>query len=290
MDADILRLVLFILGVAFVAGIYFWDKRKHVDSRLARKQVSRKANRHDSSVFDQVEHREPVIADRIEPELEPEPELDREPELDPEPATQAEPEIQFQNETVHDHEPVSIDPPASELSFSAQPKDVDIEDDSLSFTSTDAFQEFEAGADLPTKILQINLVMRNGEISGQMILDLAAELNLELGEFNIFHRMDKKTNKSIFSMANIVEPGSFDKATMDSFKTPGLTLFSQLPAPIDCVKVYADMVDVAKRIRYIVGAELQDSSHSVMTAQSIEHEREAVVQYKHKLQLAMQSL
>ncbi|NNJ91127.1 MAG: hypothetical protein HKP55_05590 [Gammaproteobacteria bacterium] len=268
MDADILRLVLFILGAAFVAGIYFWDKRKPVDSRLARKRVSRKASRHDSSVFDQVEHRDPVI----------------------EKETISEPEFQTEKQAGLDIEPVSAEPVADELSFTAQPGDVAVDDDSLSFSSTDAFQEFEAGTDLPTKILQINLVMRNGEISGQMILDLAAEMNLELGEFNIFHRMDKKTNKSVFSMANIVEPGSFDKVHMDTFKTPGLTLFSQLPAPIDCVKVYSEMVDVAKRIRYIVGAELKDSSHSVMTAQSIEHEREAVVQYKHKLHLAMQSL
>lgn len=280
MDSDILRLVLFILGVAFVAGIYFWDKRKHVDSRLARKQVSRKAKRHDSSVFDQVEHRDPGIDKIIEPE--PEPGLEEE--------VETQPDVQVYEEPVLDMEPDSPEPVANELSFSAQPEGVPVKDDALSFSSTDAFQEFEAGADLPTKILQINLVMRNGEISGQMIMDLAAELNLELGEFNIFHRLDKKTNKSIFSMANIVEPGSFDKTAMDSFKTPGLTLFSQLPAPIDCVKVYSDMVDVAKRIRYIVGAELRDSSHSVMTAQSIEHEREAVVQYKHKLQLAMQSL
>jgi len=269
MDADILRLVLFILGAAFVAGIYFWDKRKPVDSRLARKQVSRKASRHDSSVFDQVEHRE-------------EPVIDKE--------VVSEPEFQAENEAEFDIESVAAEPVASELSFSARADGVAVDDNALSFSSTDAFQEFEAGADLPTKILQINLVMRNGEISGQMILDLAAELNLELGEFNIFHRMDKKTNKSIFSMANIVKPGSFDKSQMETFKTPGLTLFSQLPAPIDCVTVYSEMVDVAKRIRYIVGAELQDASHSVMTAQSIEHERDAVVQYKHKLQLAMQSL
>ena len=296
MDADTLRLVLFILGVAFVAGIYFWDKRKHVDSRLARKQVSRKSNHHDSSVFDQVAYRESDTQKSAAPdpqsELQPDPQSGPQSALAPEPESKplAKSEIQSTYESEVETEPVSSEPVAAELSFSARDEELAVEDDALSFSSTDAFQEFEAGADLPTKILQINLVMRNGEISGQMILDLAAELNLELGEFNIFHRMDKKTNKSIFSMANIVEPGSFDKAAMESFKTPGLTLFSQLPAPVDCVKVYTDMVDVAKRIRYIVGAEMQDSSHSVMTAQSIEHEREAVVQYRHKLQLAMQSL
>jgi cell division protein ZipA len=274
MDTDILRLVLFILGVAFVAGIYFWDKRKHVDSRLAHKQVSRKARRHDSTVFDQAEYRDPVLEPQIESE------------------SQSEVSSKPLHETTLELEPEAVEttvPVSDELSFSAQIDDVPV-DDSLSFSSTDAFQEFEAGADLPTKILQVNLVMRNGEISGQMILDLALELDLQLGEFNIFHRMDKRTGKSVFSMANIVEPGSFDKTNMDAFRTPGLTLFSQLPAPIDCLKVYSEMINVAKRISYIVGAEIQDSTHSVMTSQSIEHEREAVIQYKHQLQLAMQSL
>ncbi|MBT8439781.1 MAG: hypothetical protein KJO91_08645, partial [Gammaproteobacteria bacterium] len=119
MDADILRLVLFILGAAFVAGIYFWDKRKPVDSRLARKRVSRKASRHDSSVFDQVEHRDPVI----------------------EKETISEPEFQTEKQAGLDIEPVSAEPVADELSFTAQPGDVAVDDDSLSFSSTDAFQE-----------------------------------------------------------------------------------------------------------------------------------------------------
>ena len=55
MDSTELRILLFILGVAFVAGIYFWDRRKHVDSRFHNLQSKRKARRHhashDPSVF-----------------------------------------------------------------------------------------------------------------------------------------------------------------------------------------------------------------------------------------------
>ena len=262
MDSNTLRLILLVLGIALVVGIYLWDRRKHVDSRLFSKRSIRKNRLHDTSVFDQEETAE---ADDSEDSFEEEVIV----------------KTAARTNTAED----------SNLSFSFEnDAEKPEQSDELSFSATSAFQEFEAGADLPTKIIQVNLVARKTDISGQMILDLAAELNLQLGDYNIYHRMDPKTGKSIFSMANIVEPGSFDPDNMQDFKTPGLTLFSQLPAPIDCLKVYSEMMDVAKRISYIVGAEMQDASHSVMTSQSIEHEREAIVEYKQKLQLAMQSL
>ena len=261
MDSTELRILLFVLGVAFVAGIYFWDRRKHVDSRFHNLQSKRKARRHDASVFSN-DARDEISSEREH----------QNPPGKNESIQTPPPEDDFENTIKNDAvDPVSID-------------------DDLSFSAVGAFEEFEAGADLPSKILQVNLVSRKNEISGQMILDLTAELNLTHGEFNIFHRMDEKTGKSIFSMANLVEPGSFDLNDMQNLKTPGLTLFTQLPAPVDCMTAFSEMMNAAKRISYILGAELQDGSHSVMTSQSIEHEREAVLQYKHKLQLAMQKL
>ena len=263
MDSTELRIILLILGIAFVAGIYFWDKRKHVDSRFFKRQSVRKKPRHDHSVFDAAE-------EEVEAEI-----------------TEVPDKISLKVETDAQTQTVA-DQPQKTFSFSTEEKMANDED--LSFSSRSAFEEFEAGADLPTKIIQVNLIARNSEISGQMILDLASEFDMQLGEFNIFHRMDRKTGKSIFSMANIVEPGTFDPDNMQHFKTPGLTLFSQLPAPVDCLTVYSEMMNVAKRISYIVGAEMQDQSHSVMTSQSIEHERDRIVEYKQQLNRAMQSL
>jgi len=261
MDSTELRIILLILGIAFVAGIYFWDKRKHVDARLFKKQSVRKKPRHDHSVFEETEAKAAI--------------------------TEASEQVSFPAGTDEPIETVK-DEPQKTFSFSADEKLA--ADEAPSFSSRSAFEEFEAGADLPTKIIQVNLIARNSEISGQMILDLAAEFNMQLGEFSIFHRFDSKTGKSVFSMANIVEPGTFDPDKMQNFTTPGLTLFSQLPAPIDCLTVYSEMMNVAKRISYIVGAEMQDQSHSVMTSQSIEHGRDRIVEYKQQLQRAMQSL
>lgn len=267
MDSNLLRLILLILGIALVAGIYLWDRRKHVDSRFFTRQSVRRSRRHDTSLFDTQDS--PV---------------DEPGEVNSDDNDYSGDEVLT---PVQAGETERFSFSVNEESMSGLDKD---HLDDLSFSAKNAFQEFEAGAKLPTKILQVNIVTRNNDISGQMILDLASELDMQLGEFNIFHRMDPKTGKSVFSMANIVEPGSFDADKMQDFKTPGLTIFSQLPAPVDCLTVFSEMMNVAKRISYIVGAEMQDSSHSAMTSQSIEHERDALVEYKHQLQLAMQSL
>lgn len=275
MDSTELRILLFILGVAFVAGIYFWDRRKHVDSRFHNLQSRRKARRHDTSIdtgvfsndeqdaYSDQENNQGSVPDESSVTL---------------PA--GKPVGDFSGDPHDDFEIIVKNDKDEEVKIA----------NDISFSAVGAFEEYIAGADLPTKIIQVNLVARKNEISGQMILDLASELNLKHGEFGIFHRMDDKTGKSIFSLANLVEPGSFDPANMQDFKTPGLTLFSQLPAPVDCMEAFSEMMNAAKRISYILGAELQDGSHSVMTSQSIEHERDAVLEYKQKLQLAMQKL
>jgi len=256
MDSNTLRLILFILGITLVVGIYLWDRKKHVDSKLFSKRSSRKSRTHDASVFDDTAIEKASKIDKAS-------------------------SVEELN-TGDDFEISRVDSFQSQQDFSV--------DDGLSFSAKNAFEEYEAGTKLPTKIIQVNLLARKTDISGQMILDLTTELDMKLADFNIFHRLDPITGKSIFSMANIVEPGSFDMDAMQDFRTPGLTLFAQLPAPVDSMTVFTELMSAAKRIGYIVGAEMQDSSHCTLTSQSIEHQRNSVIDYHQKLQLAMQSL
>ncbi len=266
MESYTLRVILLVLGILFILGIYLWDKRNHVDARLfkrrkSRKTSSRKQSRtRDTSVFD-----ESAAVDGL-------------------PSIQADEDLP--EELAHTPKPAVAE------SFSANDRNTPttVDNDIPSFSARTAFDEFESGAELPTKILQIHLISRDARISGQMILDLAAELNLQHGEFNIFHRMDEKSGKSVFSIANAVEPGSFDLSKMDELSTPGLALFSQLPAPLDAMQVYNAMLEVAERMAFIVGGELQDPSHCALTQQSIEHEKEQIIAYQVKLNKAMQEL
>jgi cell division protein ZipA len=256
---------LILLGIALIAGIYLWDRNKHVDSILGRKKSSRRGRKpasmqHDSSVFDESQESDT-----------------------PDDEVSAAQSFSAMDDSDVDN---GFEMPLAEATDLFEEDNVDSE---MSFSARSAFEEYLAGADVPTKIIQINVVAKNAQISGQMILDLVDELGLELGEFSIYHRHDKATGKSIFSMANAVEPGTFDPATMADFRTPALSLFAQLPAPIDCMTAFNEMLNVAQRIAFIVGGELQDNSHSALTKQNIDHIRDSLLEYRRKLQLSLQT-
>jgi cell division protein ZipA len=77
-------------------------------------------------------------------------------------------------------------------------------------------------------------------------------------------------------MANMVKPGSFDMAAMDSFNTPGVSLFMQLPGSPDRMKRLDLMIDTAQALKEALDAELKDEDRSVLTRQTIEHCRQRV--------------
>jgi cell division protein ZipA len=64
-----------------------------------------------------------------------------------------------------------------------------------------------------------------------MVLEL---LGLKYGEMNIFHHYgigEMKSQDSIFSIANMVEPGTLHPDKIAETTTPGLALFMRLPGP-----------------------------------------------------------
>jgi cell division protein ZipA len=142
-------------------------------------------------------------------------------------------------------------------------------------------------ADLPGMLVQINIVARKGRIDGSGLAELVSDLDLRPGEMNIFHRVEKDGNRVVFSLANLVEPGDFPLNRMDEFSTPGVTLFTLFPGPVDSMVAYDDMLLTAKRIASAVGAELQDETHSVLSKQNIEHTRSQIQEHRRQVRLAL---
>src|SRR5690606_24225277 len=80
----------------------------------------------------------------------------------------------------------------------------------------------------------------------------------------------------VFSMANMVKPGTFDLATMGTFTTPGVSLFLQMPNRIGNMAAFDLMLGTATALRNALGAELKDENRSVFTRQTVEHCRQRV--------------
>ena len=141
----------------------------------------------------------------------------------------------------------------------------------------------------PSEILIINLMAPRGELfSGAALLDAFTDSGLRFGQRGIFHRHvdDDGDAPIVFSLANIVEPGTFDFATMPESTTPGLCLFLRLPTSCEPLIAYEDFVATAKNLATAVGGELKDENRSVLTKQTVEHGRQRVTEFQRKLNLS----
>lgn len=117
---------------------------------------------------------------------------------------------------------------------------------------------------------------------GQELLESLVSLGMTFGEMDIFH-MEDSEGRQLFSLANSMEPGTFDPATMNQIQARGVVLFMRAHEFPEPVKVYDQMLQVAMRLCGDLGGELQDESRSAMTSQTFEHCRQDILdfQYKH---------
>lgn len=99
---------------------------------------------------------------------------------------------------------------------------------------------------------------------------------LQHSELKIYQRVNEKA-EPVYGVASAVKPGIFDLNNIDHFTTPGLSLFLQLPGPVDGVTAFDDMLTTAERLAVELGGEIQDQNHSVLSRQTAAHIRESII-------------
>ena len=124
--------------------------------------------------------------------------------------------------------------------------------------------------------------------AGEALVPLLEECGLRYGEHRIYHRTleTRQGTVSLYSVANIVEPGCLDREHMDDYTTPGVALFMQLPGPFDGLAAFEQMLHTARTLAERLGGHLLDSRRGDLTQQSIEHIREELVEYRRRARLA----
>jgi len=108
---------------------------------------------------------------------------------------------------------------------------------------------------------------------GSQINSSAQAMGLTFGEMNIFHY--KSAGRNVFSMANMLEPGSFDADTIHDLKTSGLTLFMQIRQgdPLDDL---TEMLQRSYQLAGLLGARLCNHKRQTLTEQDAENYRKQV--------------
>ena len=139
-----------------------------------------------------------------------------------------------------------------------------------------------AGAE-ENEVLAINVLARgNRRFNGSDLWAAFLRNGLTFGDMNIFHRLNPVTRTPQYSVANAIEPGTFDLSNMESIKTPGACLFLRLPGPSEPAAVFDDMLRVARDIEQSLDGELKDENFSVLTGQTEEHYRQRIAEFSRK--------
>lgn len=131
----------------------------------------------------------------------------------------------------------------------------------------------------PEEVLIINVMAHKGEMfKGSELLDIILKCGMRYGSMDIFHRYTDAKGEGVllFSMANMVKPGTFDLDAMDEFETPGVSLFMTLPIDADSMQSFELMVDTAHAIADGLHGEMKDEQRSAMTRQTLEHCRQRI--------------
>ncbi|MDE3739689.1 MULTISPECIES: cell division protein ZipA [Pseudomonas] len=135
------------------------------------------------------------------------------------------------------------------------------------------------------EVLVINVVARDeAGFKGPALLQNILESGLRFGAMDIFHRHESMAGNGevLFSMANGVKPGTFDLDDIDHFSTRAVSFFLGLPGPRHPKQAFDVMVAAARKLSQELNGELKDDQRSVMTAQTIEHYRQRIVEFERK--------
>ena len=127
-----------------------------------------------------------------------------------------------------------------------------------------------------TLFLVLNVL---GELSGQPLLESLMDQGFEYGDKSIFHRLDDAGHPKI-SLANAVEPGIFDIASMHALTTPGVTMFMCAHECEDAPAVFEELLLAAAHLAEDLGAQLCDDRRSAVTEQTVAHLRQTVQEFQ----------
>lgn len=282
---DSLRISLILLGAGCILIFYLWErfKRRQQDNRYERwggvneegTETHIVPSQHNTDLHDDdIGDIEPVT-DRYstEPLADDEAFYIQEPDLDADPELMTDPIPDIRSELEALEEIISVDdvePDQIELG------DLDVRTDSRQEHTEIPLEE----AAEPERIIALHVMSQEGErFNGSDLLYAFTQTGLQYGEMNIFHRMQEGSDVPVFSLANAVEPGTFDLAAMEETITPALIIIMTLPHRMDALEVFDDMLDTARKISDELSGRLCDDHRSVLTRQAIDDLRASLNTY-----------
>jgi len=134
------------------------------------------------------------------------------------------------------------------------------------------------------KIVALRLVgaTANARFAGAELRQALEAEGLVFGRYHIFHReVDDK--QLLFSVASLIEPGSFELHEMSTRELPGVSLFAVLPGAIEGTHVVDELVACGRRLAGRLNGVLQDERRQPLTAVRVMELRDEVASFERSL-------
>jgi cell division protein ZipA len=118
--------------------------------------------------------------------------------------------------------------------------------------------------------------------SGTALLSALELHGLAYGRYQVFHRRHSD-GRSLFCVASLVEPGTFDVAGMSSDEFRGITLFAVLPGPVEPLLTVDELLGAARGLAQELAGMVQDSKGMPMSPQRAAALRDEVARFQASL-------
>ena len=123
-----------------------------------------------------------------------------------------------------------------------------------------------------------------GEVrwSGAMLLSALELHGLAYGRYQVFHRRHVD-GRSLFCVASLIEPGTFDVARMSEEEFRGITLFAVLPGPVEPLLTVDELLGAARGLAQELSGMVQDNKGMPLSPQRAAALRDDVARFQASL-------
>ena len=303
-----LRWILLALSLVLLAGIWWWGRRRSSqapgDAQLREMTPSVET------------HRPEAALRNMEPESEPEIQHQHQPQPQPQPQHQPQRETEW---GVPPFEPLSIrtqdyervpildgpmmvnaDPapvlgtgaPAPSMSATPTAPPAAAPPGALAQGRVPTLLPESAGSAAPSqtpnaseqqKIVTVR-VCAPGESrwSGATLLSALELHGLAYGRYQVFHRRHVD-GRSLFCVASMIEPGTFDVVRMSTEEFRGITLFAVLPGPVEPLLTVDELLGAARGLAQELSGMVQDNKGLPLSPQRAAAMRDDVARFQASL-------
>jgi cell division protein ZipA len=132
------------------------------------------------------------------------------------------------------------------------------------------------------KILILHVVApRNRPFTGVSLRAALKRAGLEQGEMAIYHYHGdaESGGETMFSVANMVAPGTLSDEDLSDLMTPGITLFFQVHGCEQPHKAFEALLETSHVLARDLGGRILDAQQSTATNQTLAHMREEMNQW-----------